>query len=74
MTAKTPSRIPEALCNFDNLPNSAFVKQPVVQGLYSCSAPTVWRRVKSGLIPAPKKFGSRSVGWSVAELRQALAK
>lgn len=71
---KTNHHFPTALREFDSLPDSAFVKQPVVQGLFSCSAPTVWRRVKSGLLPAPKKFGSRSIGWSVGELRRALAK
>lgn len=53
----THGAIPEALKNFDSLPNSANVRQPVLEGLYGCSSATIWRRVKEGLIPAPKKSG-----------------
>jgi len=65
--------VPDALTHFDKLPDSAYVGQPVVEGLHACSPATVWRRVKQGAIPAPKKFGRRTV-WNVGELRQALAK
>jgi len=41
-----------------------------VKELYAVSAATVWRRVTTGLIPAPKKFGARI---TVGELRTALA-
>jgi predicted DNA-binding transcriptional regulator AlpA len=64
--------IPEALENFDNLPDSAYVTQPVVEGLFACSAPTVWRRIKTGLIPKPKRFSTRCSRWNVGELRAAL--
>lgn len=63
--------IPEALKNFDSLPDSASVRQPVVEALFACSGTTVWRRVKAGLIPKPKKLGS-IVAWNVGEIRQAL--
>ena len=67
------SAIPDALKNFDSLPDSANVRQPVVQGLVSCSHATVWRMVKKGLLPAPKKLSERVTAWNVGELRQALA-
>lgn len=67
----TAETTPDALKQFPHLPDDAHVGQPVVEGLFCCSPATVWRRVKSGLIPAPRKFGGRSV-WHVGELRQAL--
>lgn len=52
-------RIDPALRDFDSLPDLAFVRLPVVQALFACSRATVWRRVKSGRIPAPVKFSER---------------
>ncbi len=65
--------IPHALQNFDHLPNSARVRLPVLTGIYGCSPATIWRRVKTGLIPAPHKEGGTTF-WIVGELRMALAK
>jgi predicted DNA-binding transcriptional regulator AlpA len=65
--------IPEALKNFDDLPDSAHVRQPVVEGLYGCSAATVWRYVKQQRIPAPIRLPGRITAWNVGELRRALA-
>jgi predicted DNA-binding transcriptional regulator AlpA len=67
----TRSVISTALQQFDHLPASANVRLPVVIGLFGCSAPTVWRRVKSGGVPAPRKIGGTTV-WNVGELRAAL--
>lgn len=61
-----------ALANFDQLPDSADVKISVVAGLYSCSPATVWRHVKTGLIPPPvKRLGGTR--WVVGTLRAARA-
>lgn len=65
--------IPEALRNFDQLPNTANVRQPVVQALYACSPASVWRGVKDGRIPKPRKLSPRTTCWNVGELRRALA-
>lgn len=73
MQASKSNLIPEALKNFDSLPDSASVRQPVVQGLYACSSASVWRGVKSGRIPRPRKLSPRTTCWNVGELRQALA-
>ena len=54
------SAIPDALKNFDSLPDSANVRQPVVQGLFGCSHATIWRNVKKGIIPAPRKLSAYS--------------
>lgn len=69
----TQAAIPEALKNFDSLPDSASVRQPVVQALYACSSASVWRGVKSGRIPKPRKLSPRTTCWNVGELRAALA-
>jgi len=65
--------IPDALRNFDSLPDSAHVRLPVVQALFACSAATVWRRVKNHTLPAPRKLSERVSAWQVLELRRALS-
>lgn len=69
----TQSAIPDALKNFDLLPDSANVRQPVVQALVGCSAATVWRMVRRGTLPAPRKLSERVTAWNVGALRKALA-
>lgn len=66
--------IPEALKDFDQLPESANVRLPIVMRLYGISSASVWRGVKSGNIPKPRKLTPRTTAWLVADLRQALAK
>lgn len=70
---RTAANIPAALRNFDFLPDSASVRQPVVEALFACSAATVWRRVKKGTLPAPRKLSERISAWQVGELRRALS-
>jgi hypothetical protein len=67
-----PGAIPDALKNFDSLPDAANVRLPVVKGLYSCSGPTVWRNVRRGIIPAPEKHSPGCTTWNVGKLRRAL--
>jgi predicted DNA-binding transcriptional regulator AlpA len=57
---------------FDQLPNSANVRLPVVMALFACSPATIWRRVQSGHIPKPHRPSLRITCWNVGELRQAL--
>lgn len=65
--------LPDALTNFDSLPDSAYVRQPVVEALFACSSASVWRGVGAGRIPRPKKLSPRTTCWNVGELRKALA-
>ena len=69
LTCKT---IPSALQYFDQLPDSANVRQPIVETLFACSSSTLWRRVKDGRIPKPRKLSDRVTAWQVGELRLAL--
>jgi len=64
--------LPAALRHFDSLPDSANVRQPVVEALYGCSGATVWRGVKRGKIPVPRKLSQRVTAWNGGELRRAL--
>ena len=65
--------IPEALQNFDQTPNSAFIRLPIVMRLYGVSAATIWRGVKNGTIPKPSKLTQRTTAWNVGLVRAALA-
>lgn len=62
-----------ALQYFDQLPNAAHVRQPVVEAILGCSSATVWRWVKFERIPKPIKLSVRISAWNVGQLRQALA-
>ena len=64
--------IPRSLRHFDSLPDSAQVRQPVVEALFACSGATVWRMVKAGRLPAPRNFSPGVASWSVGALRKTL--
>lgn len=64
--------IPDALKNFDALPDAANVRDKVVAGLLGCSVPTVWRMAKDGRLPRPRKLSTRVTAWNVGQLRAAL--
>lgn len=64
--------VPEALKNFDSLPDSANVRAPVVAALFGVSAATVWRKAKAGKLPAPRRISERVTVWNVGELRASL--
>lgn len=57
---------------FDQLPDAANVRQPVVEVLFACSGSTVRRAVQAGLIPPPRKLSARISSWNVGELRKSL--
>ena len=61
-----------ALADFASLPPETYVRLPTVKALYGAPAATIWRWVKAGQIPEPKRFGTRFTAWNVGELRSAL--
>lgn len=67
--AKKQGSVQASLANFDHLPDSAYVRQAVLLGLFSCSKATLWRWVKSSRIPSPVKLGNRLSAWQVGPLR-----
>lgn len=58
---------------FDDLPDAAHVRLPMVAVLYATSPSNVWRWVQDGRIPKPRKLGPQTTVWNVGELRRALA-
>jgi predicted DNA-binding transcriptional regulator AlpA len=72
-STRTKPTIPLALAQFDHLPDAAFVRLPVVAALRGTGPASVWRHVKSGLLPAPSKLSPGVTAWSVGALRRAMA-
>lgn len=72
LTAAAAASIPDALRNFDALPDAAFVRLPVVAALFACGPATVWRRIKKCTLPAGRKLSEGVTAWNVGELRKAL--
>ncbi|MBN9341214.1 MAG: AlpA family phage regulatory protein [Comamonadaceae bacterium] len=64
--------LPDPLRNFNDLPDEAYVRLPVVLMLLGVSRATVWRLCKSGTVPAPEKLGSQISVWNVGALRNVL--
>lgn len=64
--------LPQALIDFDQLPNSAFIRVNVLAKLIGCSIPTVWRKTRNGSLPQPVKFSSHVTSWNVGAIREAL--
>jgi len=63
--------IPVGLAEFDQLPDSAFVRLPVVRAVNgNVGSATVWRWCKAGILPAPHKIGPNTTAWNVGELRR----
>jgi len=71
--AQSKSNPPKGFESFDIAPDSAYVREPVVAAILSCSHATLWRWVKDGRIPSPRKLSPRVTAWNVGELRQYLA-
>ncbi|MDE2368513.1 MAG: AlpA family phage regulatory protein [Burkholderiales bacterium] len=71
--ASVPATDAHALVQFDTLPDAAHVRLPIVCALYAISAPTAWRWVKAGRLPAPIKLGPNTTGWNVGALRRSFA-
>lgn len=72
MSQRITNIISDVLSNFDELPNSAYVRLPVAMGLFGVSASTIWRLVKANKL-VTYKLTPRTTTFSVRELRVALA-
>ncbi len=73
LKSETTNAIPEALVNFDQLPNAAYIRLPVLKSLYGISSASCWRGVKNGTIPKPCKLTERTTAWNVGLVRADLA-
>jgi predicted DNA-binding transcriptional regulator AlpA len=65
--------IPDALANFDKLPDCAYIRLPVMIGLFGISSASIWRGVKNQSIPKPVKLTERTTAWNVGLIRADLA-
>jgi predicted DNA-binding transcriptional regulator AlpA len=45
---------------FDEMPDDALVSPAVIACMEDCSLPTFYRRVASGMLPAPRRVGGSS--------------
>jgi predicted DNA-binding transcriptional regulator AlpA len=70
---KFSKAIPDALTNFDKLPDSAYIRLPVMIGLFGISSASIWRGVKNQSIPTPVKLTERTTAWNVGLVRADLA-
>ncbi len=66
-------RIPDALRNFDQLPDSANVGFDIAAALCGVSVTTAWRMARNGHLPKPKRISPRRTVFNVGELRAHLA-
>lgn len=57
---------------FADAPDDARVRLNTVTALFGVSSNTVWRRVKAGQFPAPRKDGGCTF-WRVGDVRRHLA-
>lgn len=64
--------IVDAIRNFDDLPNCAYIRLPMLMSLFSVSKASIWRWVKNGTIPKPTKLATRTSAWQVGEIRNLL--
>ena len=60
-----------ALREFDTLPDSAYVRLPVVTALVGISRATVWRWTRQGNLPQSVRISGVTL-WSVGGLRKSL--
>ena len=67
------SKLPQALSNFEDMPDSSFVRLPVVRALYGVSTATIWRNSASGRMPSPVQLSERCTAWNVGQIRADLA-
>lgn len=63
--------LPLAAAYFNSMPETGYVRTPVVLALFGISRPTLYRWIKLSRIPAPKTIGRSSL-FQVGQLRACL--
>lgn len=51
-------------------PAEGFVRLPQVLLMFPVSRTNLWRLIKNGSFPQPKKIGPRTAVWDIGELRE----
>ena len=57
-------------CPIQSLPETGFVRQPVVLAHVPFSKSTLWLRVKQRTFPAPLKLSPRVTVWKAEDVRR----
>ncbi|MGB7194885.1 MAG: AlpA family phage regulatory protein [Collimonas pratensis] len=57
---------------FDSLPNTGYIRLPIVLKFYPVSKSTWWAGVKTGRFPAGVKLSERVTAWKVDDIRALL--
>lgn len=55
--------------DFQSLPDSALLRERQVRAVVPYSAPTLWRRVKTGEFPQPIRLPGRITAWRWGDVR-----
>jgi prophage regulatory protein len=55
------------------LPESGFIRLPIVLAVFPISRSAWWAGVKSGKYPKPVKLSERTTAWRVEDIRTLLA-
>ena len=71
--SSTPAKQSAPLPTFDELPGSAFIKQPQVLELVPISASSLWRWARDGMVPRPIKLSEHCSVWRVQDVRDWMA-
>lgn len=66
-----PKTTKQDICVISTAPENAKVRVGTVAELFGVSIPTVWRRARAGLLPAPHKIAGTTV-WNAGDIRRAL--
>jgi prophage regulatory protein len=62
----------DMLKTFDDLPDSALIRCPLVLTLTGLSRATLHRRIKQGKFPRGVQLGENSVAWRAGDIRRWL--
>ena len=72
MRTRDADALPAGVKTFNDLPDDAYVRLPVVRALNgNVHASTIWRWVRNGAYPAPEPIGPNVSAWRVGKLRAA---
>lgn len=70
--SKATAKLNRKVIPFDQLPDCAWVRKPMVMALFGVSNTTLWRWGNEGRIPKPTLIGPRVSAWRVGDLRKFL--
>ena len=60
------------LIDVKKMPDCALVSAKQLSALTGRSKTSLWRDIKNGFLPKPRKIGCRSARWSIHELKKYL--